>query len=53
MAIADGGMKQKEAVKVFKVSQAAISKWMKAYKKSGLRGLAKKKTRPGSGESSH
>ena len=43
MAIADGGMKQKEAVKVFKVSQAAISKWMKVYKKSGLRGLAKKR----------
>ena len=43
LAITKDGMKQKEAVKIFRVSQSAISKWMHVYKKSGIKGLAKKR----------
>ena len=42
-----GGMKQKVAVRVFKVSRAAIGKWMKQYRESGMKALrAKKQGRP-------
>jgi len=43
LAVVEDGIQQKEAVKLFRVSQAAISKWMKVYKKTGLRGLRKKR----------
>lgn len=42
LAIVEEGIKQKDAVKIFKVSQPAISKWMRVYKKFGLKGLNKK-----------
>lgn len=41
------GMKQTEAVRVFRVSRAAIGKWMKHYRAGGMKSLAaKKKGRP-------
>lgn len=43
LAVFEDKMPQKEAVKVFRVSQAAISKWVKVYKAKGLKGLNKKK----------
>lgn len=43
LAIVEDKVKQKDAVKFFRVSQAAISKWMRIYKKSGVNGLTKKR----------
>ena len=43
LSIMEDGMPQKEAVKVFRVSQAAISKWVNVYKRSGIKGLNKKR----------
>jgi transposase len=41
-AVVEKGISQKEAVKIFDVTQSAITKWMRAYRKSGVRGLKKK-----------
>lgn len=43
LAVTEYGIKQKEAVKLFRISKSAITKWMRVYKKSGLKGLAKKR----------
>jgi len=43
MAIEDEGVSQKKAVKIFRVSQSGIMKWVKIYWKKGFRGLKKKK----------
>ena len=43
LSIIEDKMPQKEAVKVFRVSQAAISKWVAIYKKTGMKGLNKKR----------
>jgi len=43
LAVMEDKLPQKEAVKVFRVSQAAISKWVSIYKHSGLKGLNKKR----------
>jgi transposase len=42
-----GGMKQVEAVRVFRVSRAAIGKWMARYRQGGLKALrARQRGRP-------
>jgi len=41
-AIREEGLTQKEAVRIFKVSRAAIIKWNKAYREDGAKGLNKK-----------
>jgi transposase len=44
-----GGMKQKEAAKVFKVARSSINNWMARYRGSGRAGLRRRKRGPKGG----
>jgi transposase len=44
-----GGMKQEEAVKVFKVARSSLNNWMAAYRTNGTTGLRRRKRGPKGG----
>jgi transposase len=44
-----GGMKQKEAVRVFGVARSSINNWMAAYRAEGAKGLRRQKRGPKGG----
>lgn len=46
-----GGMKQKEAVRVFGVARSSINNWMAAYRAEGAKGLRRQKRGPKGGTS--
>jgi transposase len=39
LGIVEEGLSQKEAVKLYRISRAAIIKWMKIYREKGIKGL--------------
>ena len=41
MGIVEDGLRQKEAVRIYRVSRAAIIKWTSIYRKKGIKGLYK------------
>jgi transposase len=46
-AVGDEGMKPAEAVRLYKVARTAVSKWCRAYRERGTKGLkARKQARP-------